>query len=153
VTSTTTDDPPIGKEYPPLTYQVGREKIREYARAVGETDPLHLDLAAARAAGHADLVAPPMFVVVYTSDAIGAAFFDPEVAIDFARLVHGAQEFRWSRPLIAGEEVATVVRLDDVQEIATAGLTSYVFTHETTAAGGEVVSTGRWTNHVRGAGA
>ena len=45
-----------------MTYAVGREKIREYALAVGETNPLHLDLEAARAAGHADLVAPPMFV-------------------------------------------------------------------------------------------
>ena len=71
--------------------------MREYAHAVGETNPLHLDLEAARAAGHADLVAPPMFAVVYTSPAIGPALFDPEVGIDFARMVHGAQEFAWGR--------------------------------------------------------
>ena len=55
----------VGKSYPPVTYAVGREKVREYARAVGETNPLHLDLEAARAAGFADVVAPPMFAVVY----------------------------------------------------------------------------------------
>src|SRR5215208_7346127 len=68
----------VGKTYGPITYAVGREKIREYAHAVGETNPLHLDLEAARAAGHRDLVAPPMFAVVYTSPAIATAFFDPE---------------------------------------------------------------------------
>jgi acyl dehydratase len=51
----------VGKKYEPVTYAVGREKIREYARAVGETNPVHLDVEAARAAGHADVVAPPMF--------------------------------------------------------------------------------------------
>ena len=144
---------PVGKQYPPLTYLVGREKIREYARAVGETDPLHLDVAAARAAGHADLVAPPMFVVVYAMEAVSVGMFDPEVGIDFPRLVHGAQRFTWARPLIAGEEVATTVRLDDVREIAAAGITSYVFAHESVDERGAIVSTGLWTNHVRGAGA
>lgn len=85
----------IGKTYEPVLYAVGREKIREYAEAVGETNPLHHDLQAARAAGHADLVAPPMFVVVYASRAFMPALFDPELEIDFSMLVHGAQEFRW----------------------------------------------------------
>ena len=87
----------IGKQLPPVTYAVGREKIREYAFAVGETDPLHLDVEAARAAGFADVVAPPMFAVVYSSPAVGPAIFAPEIGIDFALMVHGAQEFRWGR--------------------------------------------------------
>ena len=57
----------IGKTYEPTLYAVGREKIREYARAVGETNPLYLDVEAARAAGYADVVAPPMFAVVYSA--------------------------------------------------------------------------------------
>ena len=81
----------IGKRYPPVVYAVGREKIREYALAVGETDPLHLDLEAARAAGHRDLVAPPMFCVVYGGPALGPALFDPQLGIDFARMVHGGR--------------------------------------------------------------
>ena len=60
----------IGKHYDPVTYAVGREKIREYAAAVGETNPLHHDLEAARAAGYGDLVAPPMFAVVYAGRAV-----------------------------------------------------------------------------------
>ena len=60
----------IGKTYEPVLYAVGREKIREYARAVGESNPVHLDLDAARQAGYRDLVAPPMFVVVYSSPSV-----------------------------------------------------------------------------------
>ncbi len=83
----------VGRTFPPVVYAVGREKIREYAAAVGETNPLHLDVAAARAAGHADVVAPPMFAVVYAAPAIAPVFTDPEVGIDFARMVHGGQAF------------------------------------------------------------
>ena len=63
----------IGKQYEPTTYAVGREKIKEYARAVGETNPIHLDVQAARDAGYADVVAPPMFAVVYSAPSVGSA--------------------------------------------------------------------------------
>src|SRR5438270_38798 len=95
----------IGKTYAPTTYAVGREKIREYAAAVGETNPLHFDLEAARAAGHPDLVAPPMFAVVYGARAVGPAIFDPDVGIDFAMMVHAGQEFVWGPLVIAGDEI------------------------------------------------
>ena len=61
----------IGKTYEPVLYAVGREKIKEYARAVGETNPVHLDVEAARAGGYADVVAPPMFAVVYSAPSVG----------------------------------------------------------------------------------
>ena len=98
----------IGKTLPPTTYAVGREKIREYAQAVGETDPLYLDVEAARAAGYADVVAPPMFCVVYSLQAVWPALFDDEIGIDFARMVHGGQEFRWGELVVAGDEITTV---------------------------------------------
>ena len=86
----------IGKTYEPVLYAVGREKIREYARdAVGESNPVHLDLDAARQAGYADLVAPPMFAVVYSSPAVGPLIFDPEIELNFAMMVHGGQDFQW----------------------------------------------------------
>src|ERR1700735_5188684 len=106
----------IGKRYEPLTYAVGREKIVEYALATGETNPLHLDLGAARAAGHADLVAPPMFAVVYQGRSVTEAMFDPELGIDFARLVHGEQAFRWHRLVVAGDEPTTALMVDDIVE-------------------------------------
>src|SRR3954465_8432728 len=92
----------IGKTYPPSVYAVGREKVREYAVAVGEENPLHIDPEAARAAGYRDVVAPPMFCVVYCGVALGPAMFDPEVGIDFPKLLHSAQEFRWGPLVVAG---------------------------------------------------
>ena len=93
------------------TYAVGREKVREYARAVGETDPRYLDTEAARAAGFADVVAPPMFAAVYCGPAIGPAILDPEIGIDYARMVHGAQEFTWGEPVVAGAAITTPATL------------------------------------------
>jgi acyl dehydratase len=104
------------------TYVVGREKVREYAAAVGENDPLHHDPDAARAAGYADVLAPPMFAAVYCWPAIGPAVLDPEIGIDFARLVHGAQEFTWHELVVAGDlraRRAEVLRVPhDVEEPA-----------------------------------
>src|ERR1700712_4027691 len=91
----------IGKTFAPTAYAVGREKVREYASAVGETNPLYFDVDAAREAGYADVVAPPMFAVVYSSRSLLPALFDPEVGMDFARMVHGGREstgIRWSLP-------------------------------------------------------
>ena len=98
------------------TYAVGREKVREYAHAVGETNPLHLDLDAARAAGHADLVAPPMFAAVYCGPAIGPAILDPEIGIDYSRMVHGGQELTWGPLVVAGDEITTEVEVADISE-------------------------------------
>jgi acyl dehydratase len=137
----------VGKRYPPTTYAVGREKIAEYAAAVGERDPLHTDLAAARAAGYPDLVAPPMFVVVYQGRAVGAPLFDPEVGIDFARLLHAGQEFRWGPLVVAGDELTTTVSVDSISERA--GMAFYAFAAESVNQRGETVATGLWRNLVR----
>jgi acyl dehydratase len=138
----------IGKTYEPVTYAVGREKIREYASAVGETNPLHHDLEAARTAGYADLVAPPMFAVVYSGRAVMPGVFDPEVGINFLMMVHGAQEFRWGPVVVAGDEVTTTASVKDVSERA--GLGFYVFESVSENQRGETVCTGTWTNIVRG---
>ncbi|MGH2855917.1 MAG: MaoC family dehydratase N-terminal domain-containing protein [Solirubrobacteraceae bacterium] len=137
----------IGKTYPPSLYAVGREKIREYAYAVGETDPLYLDLDAARAAGYADLAAPPMFAVVYAGRAVTPALFDPELGIDFAHLVHGEQAFRWGPLVIAGDEIETNVTVKDIRERG--GLEFFVFETESRNRDGATVCTGTWTNIVR----
>ncbi len=138
----------IGKTYDPLTYAVGREKIREYARAVGETDPVCLDLEAARAAGYADLMAPPMFTVVYSAPAVGPCLFDPEIELNFAMMVHGGQEFVWGEPVVAGDEVTTTVSVKDISEADGRGY--YVFESVSVNQRGEEVCRGTWTNIVRG---
>jgi acyl dehydratase len=137
----------VGKTYEPVNYAVGREKVREFASAVGEENPLHHDPDAAREAGYADVVAPPMFAVVFGGRAMAPALFDPEVGIDFARMVHGGQEFVWGPPVVAGDEIATEVEVKDVAERG--GLQFYVFESRSTNQDGETVCTGTWTNIVR----
>jgi acyl dehydratase len=137
----------LGRTFEPHTYAVGREKIREFARAVGERDAVYLDLDAARAAGHADLVAPPMFAVVYCSAAIEQALFEPEVGIDFAMLVHGAQEFEWGPLVVAGDEITTLVSVADIHERV--GMAFYGFVSRSTNQRGELVCSGTWTQIVR----
>jgi acyl dehydratase len=138
----------IGKSYDPVVYAVGREKIREYAAAVGETNPLHHDLEAARAAGYDDLVAPPMFAVVYAARAVAPAILDPEVGINFAMMVHAGQEFVWGPLVVAGDEITTTASVKDVSERG--GMSFYVFESVSENQRGDTVCTGTWTQLVRG---
>lgn len=137
----------VGKAYPPSLYAVGREKVIEYAQAVGERNPLHLDPAAAREAGYADVVAPPMFAVLFILRAVAPAVFDPELGIDFAHMVHGSQEFRWGPLVVAGDEITTTTTVTDVSERG--GMGFYVFETESLNQRGEIVVTGTWTSIVR----
>jgi acyl dehydratase len=127
------------------SYVVGREKVREYAHAVAETDPRYLDPEAARQAGFDDVVAPPMFAAVYSGPAVFPAIM--ESGLDFSRLVHGAQEFTWHEPVVAGDEITTEASLDEQSERG--GLQFFVFKTTSTNQRGELVSEGRWTNIVR----
>jgi acyl dehydratase len=138
----------VGKTYEPVVYAVGREKIREYARAVGETDPVYLDVQAARDAGYADVVAPPMFAVVYSAPAVGPLIFDPDIELNFAMMVHGGQEFEWGPLVVAGDEVTTTASVIDIREEDGRGY--YVFQSISANQRGEQVCRGTWTNIVRG---
>jgi acyl dehydratase len=138
----------IGKEYPPTTYEVGLEKVREYANAVGQFEPAHHDREAAKAAGFRDVVAPPMFAVVYSSPAMGPAILDPEVGINFATMVHGGQEFVWGEPVCAGDEITTRAKVTEIYEKDGKGF--YVFESISTNQSGDEVVRATWTNIVRG---
>ena len=129
------------------TYLVGREKIREYAAAIGEQAAICHDVAAAREAGFEDLVAPPMFAAVYSWRAVGPAVLDPQIGIDFARLVHGGQEFTWGEPVVAGDEITTEAAF--VDEVKRGDIKVYTFSSRSTNQRGELVCEGTWTNIVR----
>lgn len=105
----------VGKQYPPSpAYLVGREKIREFATAIGESAALHLDSEAARAAGYPDVVAPVTFPFALTMQAMATAMFDPELALDYSRVVHGEQRFDYERPLCAGDEVTVHAQITEI---------------------------------------
>ena len=96
-------------------YVVGREKVREFALAVGEGALVCTDLDAARAAGHPDLVAPPTFAATFTIPAMEAFLSDPAVGWDYSRMVHGDQSFTMHRPLYAGDEVVITLHVDELR--------------------------------------
>jgi acyl dehydratase len=142
------DESKKGKTYPPFEYEVGREKIREYANAVSEHTPVHHDGEAARAAGFRDVVAPPMFAVVYSARSVAAGVLDPEVGINFARMLHGGQEFVWGEPVCSGDTITTTTTVKDLYERG--GMEFYVFESVSQNQDGQEVARGTWTNIVRG---
>ena len=109
----------IGRTYPAgPSYVVGREKIREFARAVGDSNPAYLDPEAARALGYADVIAPPTFAIVLSLDAANAALFDPELGLDYSRVVHGEQSFAYTRPICAGDELIVTTVIENIRSMA-----------------------------------
>jgi len=138
----------IGKEWPATKYEIGREKIREYATVVGLDNPVHLDREAAKAAGYRDVVAPPMFAVVYSSPAMAPAMFDPDVGMNFAAMVHGGQEFEWDEPACCGDEITTTAKCRDISEKDGKGF--YLFETDSVNQNGDRVARGTWTLIVRG---
>jgi acyl dehydratase len=138
----------VGKQWPSTTYEVGLEKVREYANAVGADNPVHHDREAAQAAGYRDVVAPPMFAVVYSAAAMGPAILDPEVGINLAAMLHGSQEFVWGEPVCAGDAITTAAECREIYEKDGKGF--YVFETVSTNQDGAEVVRGTWTNIVRG---
>jgi acyl dehydratase len=108
----------VGRSYPPsAVYEVGRGKIAEFAAAIGETDPVHRDPEAARAAGYPDVIAPPTFVIALTLEAANVVLGDPQVSLDYSRVVHGEQRFTHHRPIRAGDRLVATTTIEAVRSI------------------------------------
>ncbi|SEB50121.1 MULTISPECIES: FAS1-like dehydratase domain-containing protein [Microbacterium] len=96
----------VGRAFPPTApYLVGREKVREFARAVFADAPQHTDVDAARAAGFDDVVAPPTFAMVIQDQTLQQLLAEPDSGIVLARTIHAEQKFTYSRPIVAGDEL------------------------------------------------
>jgi acyl dehydratase len=109
----------IGRAYPPTApYEVGREKIREFADAINDPNPVYRDPAAARALGYADVIAPPTFAIVMTLPAGHQVIDDPEIGIDYSRVVHGEQRFVHARPIRVGDVLQVAVTIDAIRAAA-----------------------------------
>ncbi len=138
----------VGKSWESATFEVDADRIRQYADAVGEEGDVHRGPQAAKAAGFRDVVAPPMFAVVYSAPAMGPAILDPEVGINFPAMVHGGQEFVWGEPVCAGDVVTTTATCKEIYEKDGKGF--YVFETVSTNQDGAETVRGTWTNIVRG---
>ena len=109
----------VGRTYPPTDpYLVGREKVREFATAVGDTNPVSHDVAAAQALGYADVVAPPTFAFVVAYAGSSKAALDPELGLDYSRVVHGEQRFVYERPIVAGDALVATATIEAIRAVA-----------------------------------
>lgn len=109
----------IGREFPPTPpYLVGREKVREFARAVFADAPQHTEVEAARAAGFDDVVAPPTFAMVIQDQTLQQLLAQPDSGIVLARTIHAEQRFAYSRPIVAGDELSATLRVTAIRMMA-----------------------------------
>lgn len=130
----------MGRSFPPTSpYLVGREKIREFSRAVFATNPINTDVDAARAAGYADVVAPPTFAVVIQEGTLAQLLAEPDAGIELTRIVHGSQQFSYSRPIVAGDELTAQLSIESVKALAGNALVTAV-SNITDASGAHVVT-------------
>lgn len=107
-----------GREFPPTApYLVGREKVREFARAVFADDLQHTDVEAARALGYADLVAPPTFAMVIQDLTLQQLLAEPDSGIALERTIHAEQRFRYTRPIVAGDELTGRLAVTGVRAV------------------------------------
>ncbi|KAA9151654.1 FAS1-like dehydratase domain-containing protein [Microbacterium lushaniae] len=130
----------VGRTFPPTApYLVGREKVREFARAVFADAPVHTDAEAARALGYADVVAPPTFAMVIQDLTLQQLLGEPDAGIELSRTVHAEQRFRYTRPIVAGDELTATLTVGGVRSVGgNAMVTSE--TEMTDAAGAHVVT-------------
>jgi acyl dehydratase len=107
-----------GRVFPPAApYLVGREKVREFSRAVFATSPLNNDVDAAKAAGYADIVAPPTFAIVLQQLTLDQLLAEPDSGIELTHVVHGEQRFRYSRPIVAGDELTASLEVTSIKSL------------------------------------
>lgn len=108
----------VGRVFPATEpYLVGREKVREFARAVFATDPSHTDVAAAHALGYADVVAPPTFAMVIQDLTLQQLLAEPDSGVVLERTIHAEQKFRYTRPIVAGDELTGRLAVTGVRAI------------------------------------
>jgi acyl dehydratase len=138
----------VGKQWPAAEFEAEPGRIVQYAEAIGAENPVHHDPEAAKAAGFRDLVAPPMFCVVYSAPAIGPAIMDPEVGINLPTMVHGGQEFEWGESVCAGDTITTTATCKEIYQKDDKGF--YVFESVSTNQEGDPTVRAVWTNIVRG---
>ena len=132
----------VGRAYPPSeVYEVSRAKIREFAEAIGDTNPVYRDPEAARAAGYPDVIAPPTFTTIINLAAINSIVSDPELGLDYSRMVHGDQTFDFHRPVVAGDQLVVTAYVDNI--MSRAGNDFITLRAEISGQGGEPVVTAR----------
>ena len=107
----------IGKTFPPVTATIEADSVKEFARALGDLNPLYVDEAVAKGSPFGALVAPPTYPIAFMAQSMaGAAGSFEELGLNFMTLVHGEQEFEYERPVKVGETLTLTARIADGSE-------------------------------------
>ena len=139
----------IGRTYPPgEPYEVSRVKVAEFADAIGDPNPVYRDKAAAQAAGHPDVIAPPTFPIVISMSSSGRALAEPGLGLNYAMVVHGEQRFEYTRPIVVGDVLTAEVTVADIREVGSLSMLTTTTAIRTVA--GEHVCTAHSTIVERG---
>ena len=141
-----------GKTFAPsVPYEVSRVKLAEFADAIGDSNPLYRDRAAAQEAGFPDVIAPPTFPIVISMASSARALAEPGLNLNYAMVVHGEQRFEYARPLRAGDVVTAQVTISDIRDVGRNSLLTT--TTQISAVDGEHVCTAHSTLVERGGAA
>lgn len=120
-------------------FEVTRNDIRRFASAIGDRNPAYHDVAAAKALGHPDLVAPPTFLIsASTGEAGGGFILDPDLGLQFHLVVHGEERFEFHRPVCAGDVLDSVTTIADMRDV---GRNEFMTLVTTVSSNGEPVAT------------
>ena len=111
----------IGKEYPPYAVTGERVKIKEFARAIGDLNPLYLDDRVGAASAWGDVIAPPTFAVTFRDETADTGALLRDLGTDISRILHGEQEFELFRPLQPGETYLCRARIVDIYQQVVSG--------------------------------
>ena len=140
----------IGKKYKPVVYEVGKEKIKEYANAVGDLNPLYVDDEYAKNSKYGRIIAPPLFAVVFSKDAVAQVLLDPELALNLPMLVHGEQEFEFYKIVKSNDVITTEAEIADIYSKPEKNLDFVVCKTTSRNQDGEIVCSGKYTFVIRG---
>jgi acyl dehydratase len=139
----------LGKTFPPSEpYEVSREKLREFADAIGDLNPIYRNRAAAQEAGFPDVIAPPTFPIVISMASSAQVLADPGLNLNYAMVVHGEQRFEYSRSLVAGDVVTAQSTISGIRDVGS--LSMMTTTTEIRTVDGEHVCTAHSTIVERG---
>jgi len=106
----------IGYQLKPSVLTLDRTRLKFFAKAIGETDPVYVDTAAAQAAGYTDVPAPPTFLFAAELDSGANDQLLADLGIPLAKLLHGEQSFRYRKPVCAGDTVTVQSTITDIYD-------------------------------------
>jgi len=130
----------IGHELPASQLPIERSRLRFFAKAIGETDPVYTEEAAARNAGYPDLPAPPTFLFAAELDSGVNDQLLADLGVPLAKLLHGEQGFSYHRPACVGDTITVRSRIEDIYDKKNGALELVVKTSRATNQNDELVA-------------